>query len=120
MTTTTIGTFYLRKQQPVEATADERGFRLTLRLLDRQGPGAVEPYVATWRGPEAKAWWARHAQELTPGTPLQLQLHNPRSFTGPRGQPETHASVVRLELAPLAPSWRGAKPITQTGQLATT
>ncbi len=104
MPTTTTGLFFVRKQKFVETAQDENGFRLTLRLLDRQGPGATEPYVVVWRGPEAYAWWAANGQQLSPGTPLHVELHNPRSFPGLTG-PETRATASSLSLAPVAPSW---------------
>lgn len=104
MTTVTTGLFFLRQQRAVEHDLVGEQFRLTLRVIDRQGPGKAEPYVVTWTGPAAAMWFNEHQAALTPGRPLNLELHNPRSYLGLRA-PETHATVVRCALAPLAPSW---------------
>lgn len=117
MPTTTTGIFFVRKQRFAETSRDDNGFRLVLRLLDRQGPGATEAYAVTWRGAEAESWWREHASRIGPGTPLQVELHNPRSFPGLTG-PETHASAHSLSLAPTAPSWQARTPQVP-GHLAT-
>lgn len=104
MATITTGVFFLRKAYGVEVAHDAQGFKLTLRLLDRSQPGAVEAYVVTWRGEEAQAWYAAHGAQLRAGIPLEISLRNPRSFPVP-GSTETRASVISLKLAPLAPSW---------------
>lgn len=113
MPTTTTGVFFVARQR-LQAAADQRdGFKLTLRVVDNQGPGRVEPYLITWKGEEARTWWQANEQRIQPGTPLRLELHNPRSFPGLRA-PETHATVHACTLAPLAPSWQGhAHPAEQ-------
>lgn len=102
MTTVTTGVFFVARKPP-EATWEGDAFTLTLRLVDRQGPGVSEGYVVRWRGNHAHTWWHEHCNRLQPGTPLKVVLHNPRSFPG-RIQPETHATVFTCELAPPAPS----------------
>lgn len=103
MPTITTGTFYVTRQA-VTASVEGGTFTITLHLVDRQGAHQVEPYVAQWRGEAARTWWQEHQQQVRPGTPLNLVLHNPRSFPGPRS-PETHATVHSCDLAPLAPTW---------------
>jgi hypothetical protein len=105
MPTVTTGTFFLTRHKPVEHdTTPDGNFRLTLRAIDRQGPGRSEPYVLTWTGPQAALWFNEHQAELQPGRGLVLEVHNPRSMPG-RVAPETHASVARCQLAALPPSW---------------
>lgn len=119
MTTRTRGTFFLAKQHG--ARTDFKGpdgaFRVVLRVLDRQGTHKVEPYEVTWTGPAAAEWWQQH-QGIGPGTPLRLILMNPRSLLGRTGSPETHATVARCRLAPLAPSWQAAEKARQQHQVA--
>lgn len=103
MPTITTGLFFVSRQR-ASATDSPDGFVLTLRIVDNQGPGKVEPYVVTWAGAAARNWWREHEHHLQPGQPLALELVNPRSFPGMRA-PETHAVVTRCELAPVAPSW---------------
>jgi hypothetical protein len=104
MATITTGTFFLGRK-PARADSDGGEFQLTLHVVDRQGPRAVEPYVLRWSGADAKRWWAEHGASLGAGTPLLLTLLNPRSFPGVHS-PETHATVQSCALAPVAPSWR--------------
>jgi hypothetical protein len=105
MPTITTGTMFLSKTRPaVEASVDDRPFSVTLVVLDRQGPKAVEPYRITWRGPDAAAWWRRHG-DIQPGQPLRIELVNPRSFPAMRGS-ETQATVRALSLAPHASECR--------------
>jgi hypothetical protein len=120
MPTITTGMFFLARQRPsVDHTSDGE-FRLSLRVNDNQGQHRVEPYLVTWTGNAAKNWWQEHQNHLQAGQPLALELHNPRAFPRMHGGPETHAAVIRCELAPVAPSWlRRATPLTQN-QSATT
>lgn len=105
MPTITTGMFFVARKPPTTGTAPDGAFQLTLLVKDNQGDHKVEPYVVKWTGNAAKNWWQEHHQHLQPGQPLALELHNPRSFVGARGAPETHAVVLRCELAPVAPSW---------------
>lgn len=104
MPTITTGMFFLARQRPTTGLSPDGDFQLTLRVNDNQGQHRVEPYQVTWAGNAAKNWWNEHQQRLQPGQPLALELVNPRTFPGLRA-PETHATVIRCELAPVAPSW---------------
>lgn len=118
MPTVTTGVFFVARKPP-EATWEDDAFTLTLRLVDRQGPGVSEGYVVRWRGNHAHTWWHEHCNRLQPGTPLKVVLHNPRSWPG-RIQPETHATVFTCELAPLAPSWHANTQRPTNNQTAAT
>jgi len=107
MPTITTGTFFLSRSRPETGQDANGAFRLTLRVLDRQGPHRVEPYVAHWSGPAAALWFNEHSHELQPGRPLDLELHNPHTLPGLRVS-ELHATVVRCSLARVAPSWANA------------
>lgn len=104
MPTTTTGVFFVARQLPASSCEGEE-FVLTLRVIDRQGPGRAEPYCARWVGEVARAWWLKNKAQIQAGTPLAMVLHNPRTFPGLRA-PETHAAVHTCELAPVAPSWQ--------------
>ncbi|ATA53897.1 MULTISPECIES: hypothetical protein [Variovorax] len=104
MTTTTTGVFFVGKDYPgrpavSEHVDDNKDFVLKMRLIDNQGPGRVEGYVVRWLGPNAEAWRKAHPA-LKAGDALRLVLINPRSLLGPRGSPETSASVSSCELLP--------------------
>lgn len=114
MPTITTGVFFVGKQPPQWSVEGDQ-FVLTLRVVDNQGPGRVEPYMVRWVGEAARTWWSEHQGLMTAGRPLHLQLVNPRSFPGLRA-PETHATVAQCSLAPLAPSWQGQN--TQRAQEA--
>lgn len=103
MPTTTTGTFFLARQRP-QTSVEDGEFRLVLRVVDRQGANKTEPYVVTWAGPAAAMWFNEHGHQLQPGCPLELELHNPRSFAPRLAAPETHATVARLALGKPAPS----------------
>lgn len=104
MTTTTTGTFFVGKDYPgrpavTEHLDDSKTFVLKLRVIDNQGTGRVEGYVVRWLGPDAKAWHEAHPG-IKAGDALRLVLTNPRSLLGPRGSPETSATVTACELLP--------------------
>lgn len=103
MTTTTTGVFFVCKDRPgrpavSEHTSDHGEFVLKMRLIDNQGPRAVEVYVTRWAGPTAAAWRAAH-RNLKAGDALHLVLSNPRAMPGPMS-PETHAVISSCELLP--------------------
>jgi len=103
VTTTTTGLFFIGKDRPgraaVSATRnDADAFVLTMRVVDNQGPRAVEGYVVRWIGPEAAAWREKH-QNLKAGDALRLVLTNPRSMPGTFA-PEIHAAIASCELLP--------------------
>jgi hypothetical protein len=103
MTTTTTGVFFVGKDRPgrpavSEHTSDQSEFVLKMRLIDNQGPRAVEVYVVRWVGPDAAGWRARHPG-LKAGDALRLELINPRSMPGAHA-PETHATISSCELLP--------------------
>lgn len=93
------------------ALPDYRGpggaFRLLLRVLHDQGPHPTRPaptrkwefYVVTWSGPAAAAWWEEN-QAMPPGTPLELELVNPRVVTAHGCAPEIHATVTHCKRLP--------------------
>jgi hypothetical protein len=103
MTTTTTGVFFVGKDHPSRPAVSEHkndagAFVLKMRLIDNQGPRAVEVYVVRWVGSEAAAWRARHAS-LKAGDALRLELINPRSMPGAHA-PEIHAAITSCELLP--------------------
>ncbi|SFQ41393.1 hypothetical protein SAMN05216567_115143 [Variovorax sp. OK605] len=103
MTTTTTGTFFVGKDRPgrpavSEHKSDAGEFVLKMRLIDNQGPRAVEIYVTRWVGPAAAAWRAQHST-LKAGDALRLVLTNPRAMPGAMS-PETHAAIASCELLP--------------------
>lgn len=103
MTTTTTGLFFVGKNHPTrpavtEHTNDAGAFVLKMRVVDNQGPRAVEGYVVRWVGPEAAAWRAKHPA-LKAGDALRLELINPRSMPGAHA-PEIHAAIRACELMP--------------------
>ena len=103
MTTTTTGVFFVGKDRPgrpavSEHKSDAGEFVLKMRLIDNQGPRAVEVYVARWVGPVAAAWRAQH-RDLRAGDALRLVLTNPRAMPGAMS-PETHAAISSCELLP--------------------
>jgi hypothetical protein len=116
MTTITTGTFFVGRK-PARTDCDGDEFQLTLSLVDRQGPRAVEPYVVRWSGADAKQWWDEHGAHIGAGTPLTLTLINPRSFPGVHS-PETHATVKSCALAPIAPSWMRSTEQQRAAQAA--
>jgi hypothetical protein len=105
---TTTGPFFVGRARPETETLTDGTFRLTLRVVDNQGVIAgrecKEAFLAKWHGPAAANWFAEHGHQLTPGRPLDLELHNLRAVLGRLGAPEIHAVIVRCSLAPLAPS----------------
>ncbi|MGO4609419.1 hypothetical protein AB4142_24050 [Variovorax sp. 2RAF20] len=103
MTTVTTGVFFVSKDRPGRpAVSDHRSdtgeFILKMRLIDNQGPRAVEVYVTRWVGQTAAAWRAQHP-ELKAGDALRLVLSNPRAMPGAMS-PETHAAISSCELLP--------------------
>jgi hypothetical protein len=103
MTTTTTGVFFVGKDRPgrpavSEHKSDAGEFVLKMRLIDNQGPRAVEVYVVRWIGPAAAAWRAQH-RDLKAGDALRLELANPRSMPGAQA-PEIHAAIKACELLP--------------------
>ena len=103
MTTTTTGLFFVGKNYPSRPAVSEHkndagDFVLKMRVVDNQGPRAVEVYVVRWIGPEAEAWRAQH-RGLKAGDALRMVLTNPRSMPGAHA-PEIHAAITSCELLP--------------------
>ena len=103
MTTTTTGVFFVGKDYPSRPAVSEHKkdagvFVLKVRVVDNQGPRAVESYVVRWVGPDASAWRVKHSS-LKPGDALRLVLINPRSMPGAVA-PEIHAAISSCELMP--------------------
>ncbi|WP_295978928.1 hypothetical protein [uncultured Variovorax sp.] len=103
MTTTTTGLFFVGKDHPTRPAVSEHkndagAFVLKMRVVDNQGPRAVEVYVVRWVGPEAAAWREQH-RSLKAGDALRLVLTNPRSMPGAHA-PEIHAAITSCELLP--------------------
>lgn len=103
MTTTTTGLFFVGKDHPMRPAVSEHkndagAFVLKMRVVDNQGPRAVEVYVVRWVGPEAAAWREKH-RSLKAGDALRLVLANPRSMPGVHA-PEIHAAISSCELLP--------------------
>ena len=103
MTTTTTGVFFVGKDRPgrpavSDYKTDAGEFVLKMRLIDNQGPRAVEVYVVRWIGPAAAAWRSHH-RNLKAGDALHLELMNPRSMPGAQA-PEIHAAIKTCELLP--------------------
>lgn len=103
MPTTTTGLFFVARDYANRAAFSTHNdpdgtFILKVRVVDNQGPQRVEAYVVRWTGPQAKAFWDKHGP-LKPGTALELELLNPRSFPGLRS-PEIHATVKQCRLMP--------------------
>lgn len=103
MTTTTTGVFFVGKDRPgrpavSEHKSDAGEFVLKMRVVDNQGPRAVEVYVTRWVGQAAAAWRAQH-RTLKAGDALRLVLTNPRAMPGAMS-PETHAAISSCELLP--------------------
>ncbi|AGU51556.1 hypothetical protein VAPA_1c44830 [Variovorax paradoxus B4] len=103
MTTTTTGVFFVGKDRPgrpavSEHTSNAGEFVLKMRVVDNQGPRAVEVYVVRWIGPSAAAWRAQH-RNLKAGDALRLELTNPRSMPGAQA-PEIHAAIKTCEPLP--------------------
>ncbi|MFV0678404.1 hypothetical protein [Variovorax sp. tm] len=103
MTTITTGLFFVGKDHATrpavsEHTNNDGAFVLKMRVVDNQGPRAVEVYVVRWVGPEAAVWRAKH-RSLKAGDALRLVLTNPRSMPGAHA-PEIHAAITSCELLP--------------------
>ncbi len=95
------GLLFLSATKP-EARTDADGFALTLRALDVLGTRAREPYVITWRGPEAQAFWARHQADLQPGAVIDVDLTHVRAVAGTTRpvMPVLEARVQRMTYRP--------------------
>lgn len=97
------GTLYLSRTRPVVDTAPDGAWRLTLLLLDRQGPRETEAWRVRWVGDAARAWHAQHQHLLEPGAVLRVQLERARAYQGQGGVPEIHARVISIEIEPKRP-----------------
>lgn len=88
------GTLFLSRAQRPQATQARDGtFCLTLLAIDRNA-NLPQPYLLIWTGPHARAFWRMHADEMTEGAELQVELTNLilHSFV-PRGG---HTTVTQL------------------------
>ncbi len=99
------GLLFLSATKP-DARTDADGFALTLRALDVLGARAKEPYVLTWRGPEAQAFWQQHQADLQPGAVIDVALTHVRAAAGTTRpvMPVLEARVQRLALCPKRPA----------------
>jgi hypothetical protein len=70
--------------------------------FDRISPHLVEPWLVTWSGSRAEAFWAEAKDKLNAGQPLNVRCNELRNFTsGTRfGGPEFVAFATSIELAP--------------------
>lgn len=104
-TPVTVSGLFFRTRMPARVTRTASGtFQLTLPVVNDQGQFRKESWMLIWAGPDAEAFWDAHSDELPAGQPLRVRAENPRAFlTG--GRTEIHASVLDIELAPVAPSW---------------
>lgn len=101
MPTTVKGLMFVPRARPLAGLSGDGRFQLTLPLLDRIAPGRTEIWLAHWTGEAAQAWWAQHQAEITPGTPLHVELSAPRChFCRNSRTPEIHARIESIEFAP--------------------
>jgi hypothetical protein len=111
------GLFFLRTAAftRCDATGTVRD-GVCLPVVERGQDGEGRPIVlntllAKWRGAEALAFFDANQGELRAGRPLHLELDRLHGRDG-----EWQAYVTRLELAPVAPSWRAAEAAQQQQQ----
>jgi hypothetical protein len=101
------GLFFLRTNAFVRydrITREPVGIALPIVERERNGNGiwvTLNTLLAKWKGPQALEYFERNRHELRAGRPLLLDLDRLHGSDG-----EWQAYVTRLELAPLAPSWR--------------
>lgn len=97
-----MGTLFLSRTKPQATQAKDGSMALTLLALDRIGPLQVEPYLITWTGPQAQAFWELHHAELVPGVPLQVELEALRMHTetGRHTVGKLVAAVKSLQVLP--------------------
>lgn len=109
-----VGLFFLRTR-PYVARNNQGDVALLLPVVERVKDEATGTWVslneltAVWKGDEAVQFHDAHAADLVPGRGLELELDRLRA-----AGVEWRATVTRLQLAPLAPSW--TKQATQQGQ----
>jgi hypothetical protein len=116
MPATASGVFFLARQRPLVAERDGT-FRVTMFVRDKRNDRSTEAWSVTWAGAPARLWWNEHGSRLVAGQPIALDLFNLHvvPVTGRDIVPEIHASILRCELAPVAPSWlRHANPTAAT------
>ncbi|MFZ2309624.1 MAG: hypothetical protein WAW73_09415 [Rhodoferax sp.] len=105
------GMLFLANARPVTTTAADGTFTLTLRAMDRIGPHQVEPWLITWPGDAARAFWAAHASQMRPGQPITVQARCVRPWSiGRHLAPEIHAQATHIELAPLSGTQNTVQP----------
>lgn len=101
MTTHTEGVMFVGKAG-VRAERVEGIFKLTLNLIDSQGPHKKEPYTLHWIGDDAEAFYVAH-KPFAPGDALHVVIANPRAFAS--GRTVTISGAVELcERTPRLPS----------------
>ncbi|KQR55654.1 hypothetical protein [Acidovorax sp. Leaf160] len=119
------GFLFLSKTKP-EARTEGGEFLLTLRALDVLGAMSREPYVLTWRGPEAQAFWAAHQADLQPGAVIDVSLTHVRAAAGTTRPilPVLEARVQRMVFCPKRPTdergqlWKQEQPNPQPAAAA--
>lgn len=94
------GMVFLGKTRPLATRTADGEFQLTLLVMDRLGPGNVEPWRITWTGQEAEQFWADHQSALIPGAPLFIEADRLRIHQPPHCRPEMHCRARRIALAP--------------------
>jgi hypothetical protein len=111
------GLFFLRTNAFVRydrTTRQPVGIALPIVERERNDNGVwvtLNTLLAKWKGPEALEYFERNRHELRAGRPLQLDLDRLHGSDG-----EWQAYVTRLELAPVAPSWRKDETAPQEPQ----
>lgn len=101
------GLFFLRMRACLAAGGDGQP-TLQLPVVERERGHdghwvTSNELLATWRGPQATAFWNLHFAELVAGRGLELELDRLRARDN-----EIVARVTRCALAPLPPSWQKA------------
>lgn len=96
------GICHLSKGRPLITTAADGTWSVSLRVFDRQGPMRVEPWLITFTGAEAHAWWDREGHTLEPGDTVRVELQRARVHSVSLDRhgiaSELHAQVVRLDI----------------------
>jgi hypothetical protein len=116
------GLFFLRMHASTRCDASGQRVGVSLPVVERsqnaEGRWVVlNTLTAKWNGPQALAFFDANQAELRAGRPLNLELDRLHGHDG-----EWQAYVTRMELAPVAPSWRkdveAAAPQQQQPQAA--
>lgn len=94
------GLVFLSKAAPLLTTAADGTHQLTLRVVSRDnGAHHPEPMTLFWHGEPAKQFASRHLANLTPGRPLQVDLHRLRVHVS-GSYAEMQAEITAISLLP--------------------